>query len=417
MAQPSPTHVLDQNGGDNHNTESQPPSKEASPQNIPIRERLHHLTWASFTLTMSSGGIALLLASSPHRFRGLTTIGTIIFILALFLYVLITILIITRFLLFRGSFIRSLLHPTESLFIPTFLLSFSVLTSNIAVYGIPHTGPWLITTLRVLFWVYAAVTFVIAVGQYHILFASPHGFTPQSATPAWILPMFPPMLLGTLAGVLCSSQPPDQAFSMLVAGLTFQGLGMSVAVFMYSNYIGRLMTAGFPLPGQRPGMMISCGPPSFTALALLRMSQDVGRVLHSPSGEHIIAGLGLSQANPDIISDIFRIGGLTSAVFLWLLAFWFFCITVVAVISGIRTGEMVFSLSWWSFVFPNVGLVLSMTAIGEALGSDGILWVSSVATVILVGVWLTVGVLHVRAIWKRQILWPGKDEDRHDKVK
>jgi len=34
-------------------------------------------------------------------------------------------------------------------------------------------------------------------------------------------------------------------------------------------------------------------------------------------------------------------------------------------------------------------------------------------TVILVAVWMFVGAAHVRAVWRKKILWPGRDED-HD---
>lgn len=67
---------------------------------------------------MSTGGIALLLAVTPHRFHGLTTIGTIIFVLDVVLFLLLTSLILTRFYLYPGTFTQSIYHQTESLFIP-----------------------------------------------------------------------------------------------------------------------------------------------------------------------------------------------------------------------------------------------------------------------------------------------------------
>ena len=51
--------------------------------------------------------------------------------------------------------------------------------------------------------------------------------------------------------------------------------------------------------------------------------------------------------------------------------------------------------------------------IGTEIGSQAILWMASVATVLQVMMWLLVFVAHVRALLKKQILWPGKDED-HD---
>lgn len=67
---------------------------------------------------MSTGGIALLLAVAPHRFPGLTTIGTVVFIFDLVVFLLLTAAILARFLLFPGTFTNSVHHPTESLFIP-----------------------------------------------------------------------------------------------------------------------------------------------------------------------------------------------------------------------------------------------------------------------------------------------------------
>lgn len=81
--------------------------------------------------------------------------------------------------------------------------------------------------------------------EYHLLFTG-KPLTLQSMTPAWILPVFPIMLSGTVASVISGSQPPHQAIPILVAGTTFQGLGILISVFMYSNYIGRLMSSGLP---------------------------------------------------------------------------------------------------------------------------------------------------------------------------
>ena len=110
--------------------------KSPTPQAVSLRERLHHFTWGWFTLTMSTGGIALLLSDTPHQFSGLGTIGTIIFIFDLILFVLLTSLITTRFFLFRGTFTSALTHPTEALFIPTFWLS--IATVRLPLFSCPY---------------------------------------------------------------------------------------------------------------------------------------------------------------------------------------------------------------------------------------------------------------------------------------
>jgi tellurite resistance protein TehA-like permease len=94
-------------------------------------------------------------------------------------------------------------------------------------------------------------------------------------TPAWLLPIFPAMLTGTFASQIVSTQPPQHQATIIVAGITMQGLGWMVSFLMYGIYITRLMQHGLPEPKMRPGMFIAVGPPSFTGLALIGMSNSV----------------------------------------------------------------------------------------------------------------------------------------------
>jgi hypothetical protein len=65
--------------------------------------------------------------------------------------------------MYPGSLSKSLRHPTEALFFPTFWLSLPTIIGGMKIYGVPHTGPWLIITLRILFWIYCACTMLVAI--------------------------------------------------------------------------------------------------------------------------------------------------------------------------------------------------------------------------------------------------------------
>jgi len=75
---------------------------------------------------------------------------------------------------------------------------------------------------------------------------------------------------------------------------------------------------------------------------------------------------------------------------------------------------MTFSLTWYSFVFPNSALVTATFAVGKAFGSNVVQIIGCVMAVILIGVWLFVFVMTIRAIFLKQILWPQKGEDRDE---
>jgi len=73
---------------------------------------------------------------------------------------------------------------------------------------------------------------------------------------------------------------------------------------------------------------------------------------------------------------------------------------------------MTFSMTWYSFVFPNTALVTATFAFGKAFNSTAIQIVGCVMTVILIIVWIFVFAMMIRAILLKQILWPQKGEDR-----
>jgi tellurite resistance protein TehA-like permease len=120
--------------------------------------------------------------------------------------------------------------------------------------------------------------------------------------------------------------------------------------------------------------------------------------------------LAFSEDSSFADGQIVKIIGFVAGGFVLLFGFWFFCISVVAVVAGIR--QMSFTLNWWAFIFPNAGLTLAIIQLGKVYKSPGINWIASVMTVLLVVLWIVVAVANVRAVWQRRIMWPGKDEDQ-----
>ncbi|KAI0179242.1 voltage-dependent anion channel [Hypoxylon sp. FL1284] len=359
--------------------------------------RLEHFTWANYTFPMATGGLALLLSEQTQgfTFRGLQTIGTIVYIFDLVIFVLVTAAITYRFVKFPGTLKASVTHPTEALFLGTSTLSLASIIAGISRYGIPACGPWLVTVYRILFWIYFLVTFAIAVGQYSLLFTSPL-LRIQDMTPAWDLPIFPFMLSGTVAASGAAAQPPDQALPMIIGGLMAQGLGMLISILMYASYIRRMIQWGLPSPNSRPGMFIAVGPPSFTSLAIIGMANDFPQHYNY---------FGADTTTVQIL----RVLATSTSIFIWSLSLWFFCISVIANLA-IRK-QLSFHLNWYAYVFPNVGFTITVISIGKILHSNGVMAVGSAMTILLVMMWIFVFIRHVKAVIDREVWFEGKDED------
>ncbi|TGO23585.1 hypothetical protein BPAE_0127g00050 [Botrytis paeoniae] len=381
------------------------PEKEEPIQNLTFSERLRHFTYAWFASTMSTGGVAFTLSVLPIESDAILTLGKAMFVINIMVFLTIVGLLIARFTMYPGTFTHSLTNPHEGFFFATGFLTMATMMTNATAYGIPNTGPWLIGALRLAFWLYTIGATFLAIVYYHILFTVKK-LVITNVLPGWVLPIFPAMLVGTLASAIAKTQPVESAAQMLVAGLTFQGLGMMLAIMMYGIYFGRLLTSGLPVDASRPAMFIAVGPPSFTALALIGMAQDA-TTTKVFTEYYNLPGI----TNPAAIPDMLQLGALLSAIFLWALAFWFFAIATFAAIEAFSRND--FHLNWYAYVFPNVGFTIATIKIGERLNSPPILGVGTAMGIVLFLLWLLIVFAHIKAFSKKMIMWPGKDEDAH----
>ncbi|KAK6088788.1 C4-dicarboxylate transporter/malic acid transporter [Seiridium cupressi] len=334
---------------------------------VGFRERIEHFTWANFTYTQSTGGIAILLSETPHQFDGLQTAGVVVFILNLVLFVLFCAAMTTRFVLHPYTINKSLTTTPEAFFIGPFFLSIATIIIGMERFGVPHAGPWLIVAIRVLFWMRLDVFKI---------------------NPAIFLTAFNTMLTGTIAASIAEMQPPVQRLPIIVAGIAFQGLGWILSLIYLPWYIGSMWASGMGEPDQRPGLFMPVGSAGYTIVSL-------------------IGSVEVLQVVADWVG-----------IFLWLFTFWLFAIALVAnlpVMFPYKEGrfqvQMGFKLSWWGIIFPNVGFTIATGFIGNVLGSNAIQWVCTIMTILLFAFWLMDLTLHLKAIITGRIMWPGKDED------
>ncbi|KAK4554477.1 hypothetical protein LTR86_008331 [Recurvomyces mirabilis] len=215
-------------------------------------------------------------------------------------------------------------------------------------------------------------------------------------------PVYPFLILGPLGSTLEYSQPQASALPIFIGSILFQGLGWMFAFFIYTIYLTRLISNELPEPPKRPGMYVAVGPAAYTANTLVALAYQAPKVIPDDF-------LGITTF---AVGDVWKAIGVPAGIFFWLLAFWFFALTTVSVLFGVR--RMHFTMQWWGFIFPNVGLTIAAIYIGNVLESNGIKAVTSAMSVLLVAIWLFTTGMNVRAVWKRQVLWPGMDEDMED---
>ncbi|KAL5114797.1 hypothetical protein ACEQ8H_007290 [Pleosporales sp. CAS-2024a] len=350
---------------------------------------------------MSTGSLAIVLGNTPNRFTGLQTIGTIVYLVDIVLFLVFAGLMMTRFCLVPRKLIASLHHPVEGLFHGTFWVSVALILNGAYVFGRSESGSWLRQALQVFFWIYCAVAFSFSIAQYAMFFRLER-LNVTDAMPAWIFPIYPLLVVGTLAGAILPSQSDPASLKIFIGGVCFQGVAWLVSFLMYGIYMQRLMTSHLPSPTVRPGMYVSVGPAGYTSAGLLMLAKQAPRL--------IPANYWTDAAIAD--GEMVKVIGIVSGLFVMLFAYWFFFITTVTIISGICSGKMQFSLNWWAFVFPNAGLTLATIQAGSVLESSAIDGVASALTVLLVLLWFVTAGFCIKAVYEGDVMWPGKDEDK-----
>ncbi|KAH7398199.1 voltage-dependent anion channel [Pyrenochaeta sp. MPI-SDFR-AT-0127] len=352
-----------------------------------------------FAATMSTGALAVVLGNTPNKFTGLQTIGEILFVFDIVLFLVFNGLMVTRFVLVPRKLLASLHHPVEGLFHGTYWVSVALILNCAYIYGNDKTGPWLTKALEICFWVYCAVAFIVGIVQYSMFFRLER-LSVTDAVPAWIFPIYPLLVVGTFAGTILPGQPDGPSWKIFVGGVLLQGLAWVVSFLMYGIYTQRLMTSALPSANVRPGMYVSVGPAGYTAAGIISLANQAPTLI-SPD-------YWTSISVPD--GEIVRIFGIMSGLFIILFAYWFFFITTIAVLAGVR--KMSFSLNWWAFVFPNAGLTLATIQAAKVLHSEAMNGMASALTILLVIMWFITAIFCIRAVYLGEVMWPGKDEDR-----
>ncbi|KAI1369550.1 voltage-dependent anion channel [Xylaria arbuscula] len=357
-----------------------------------IRGRIKEFTFANFTCTQSTAAVAAMLSHTPYQFHGLQTVGVIVFILDLVIFLCFCAVMAARFILHPSTLKKSFTTQPECFFIGSFWLSTGTVLMCIQRFGVPHAGPWLVVAIRVLFWIYATVTLIYNTAMFATLYMKPI-LQMSQMQPAIFISVYSTMLTGAIAATIASSQPPAARLPIIVAGVTYQGLGWIMSLVLMPWLIGNTISSDPGQPRSRPNLFLAVGSSGYTIVTLIGCSQalptNYDYFARHPNGVEIL----------QVVAD-------WASVFLWLFTFWLFATALLVNLPtvfpkigpGFRiTPRMDFQVGWWSIVFPNVGFTLATGYIGQQFQSDAIRWIATIMTIFLFGFWLMNLALYTKA--------------------
>ncbi|KAF8754083.1 Voltage-dependent anion channel [Rhizoctonia solani] len=336
------------------------------PRYSALSRRIHGWSWQSFPIGMGTGAI-------------------VFYVLNICLFVLNLSMLGLQFIFFRRQSLRLLSDPVKGVFVPLSVLSFATIVIGTINYAVP-AGIISISGIYIMFWIYVALALVVSFPILMIWFNKPHDIT--TFTPAWAFLIFPIMLTGIMAlnALRVIPASDSRALGVLLVGYFFQGIGFFMTFFYLAIYILRIIATGFMSGHQANGAFVACGPPGFTALALIN--------------------LGASARE---IGEIFYAASVLSALLLFGLAVFFFAFGVLPYWFKLHK-HLHEILGCWALTFPNVGWINTIMALRKIFNIPGFDEWHLVMTIMVCVTWLVLFCLTIVAFWKGEVFM-SRDED------
>ncbi|KAK7451701.1 hypothetical protein VKT23_012380 [Stygiomarasmius scandens] len=369
---------------------------ESRPQASALARRVHGWSCQAFPVGMGTGAVYVTLSDIKEGSRTLTTIETIFFFLNIALFLLNTMMLTAQAILYPRQAWRFIRDPVKGVFMPLVVLSFATIIIGIINYAFPM-GHVSIKVLYALFWVYVALALVTCFPMLMIWFNNPHDLNKFSPNFAFLI--FPMMLVGVVSfNILQVMNPSDaRAVGVLFVGYFFQGLGFFMTFIYIIIYIIRIMITGFMDGSQANSAFVTCGPPGFTALALINLGVHAQEILD-------IHGLVTPRAG-----EVWYAASVMCALMLYGLAMFLFLFSVLPYCFKLHQhlNEIV---GCWALTFPNVGWINATRVLGDTLNISGFRTVHLIMTIIMLMIWCILIVLTTIAFWKGLIFF-SKEED------
>lgn len=231
-----------------------------------------------FSICISSGGLGLVLnAPFPYPARWLTICGDVLFGIELLLFVIFLGIMAARWVLYPKSALNRLLSDQQELcayaIIPITLLTIAALVASqvsTAWGGYPFT-----LVAYVLWWMSMAMIVLYCVVVISVL-----SYSSQHIAGVMIPALFLP-IVGVATAAVEAASVCDKAYNLsttlavpvIVMGYFLLGLSMWMAIILYTVFLHRLMTHGWPDSQGAPGLaiLVSKGMTLKLELQMLKM--------------------------------------------------------------------------------------------------------------------------------------------------
>lgn len=229
------------------------------------RNAVDNFSASWYSIVMSTGILGILYHQQPYQFNGLKIISTVMYLLAVVLFVLFSIPSILRWTVFHKAAVDRTQGSIDEVPLlacpPIAWLQIAGLTALIVSNSYWGGQPWSVVAVA-LWWIGAVWMATTSIGINIDLFT--HTFaTPHKLSPAIFLQSVGLATAAGIGGLICRygyNVSPGLAVPILIVSYLLNGFALFLALELYAVFFHSLMVSGWPEPKKLPGMFFLVGP-------------------------------------------------------------------------------------------------------------------------------------------------------------
>ncbi len=346
-------------------------------------EAVRQFTPNWFTATMGTGILALTVAQLPFATASFHTIGTILWLMNIALFVLFCGLTIARATFYWESFKPLFRHPAQSLFLGAVPMALATIVNGFIAFGTPLFGSRAIDIAQGLWWVDAALAIAVGWIVPYLMFTN-QSHVIEKMTAVWLLPIVPSEVTAASGGLLAPHVSVASANTIVGASVLLWTFSVPLAIGILSTLFMRLALHSIPPREMAASSWLTLGPLGTGSLAAVLLGNDALRAF---------AGTQLAP-----IAPFAQALGLIVGVTLWGYGAWWWVMAIIMTVHYTRD-RIPFNLGWWGFTFPLGVFAASTFALGHATGLVGYIVVATLLVFLLIVLWSIVMSRTIHGAW------------------
>ncbi|PVV04401.1 hypothetical protein BB560_001102 [Smittium megazygosporum] len=347
-----------------------------------FKKIIKHFVPAWFAVTMGTGITGINIYSLPYQFKGARTIGHIFLFFNISLFIILLFCLTLKFILYPGSFHKSLSHSAQCMFFGTIPAGLATILNSL-VMMFPHRAGfhfaamvlWWIDVFLMLLCVFVVVTYMSVIHKYNF----------ENVLATWLLPIIPAVVAAGSGAVVAGSQTGLTAKIIIIISYMIWGIGIPLSFCILAIYFSRIVLYGLPKPDIIISTMLPLGP----------MGQGCFGIVSLGSASYQLTSSSSTQSLR-LFGETAYGGGIVVGLILWGFGFFWLVMSIISMVyTFIVTKQTRFNLGWWGLIFP-LGVFISGTeSLAHALDSNFFRIVGTALTLVLFVLWVMNSLLTV----------------------